>query len=166
MSWCSPSTATAPESPTSAKAPNRSLATARLPPVSQLGFNEEVGKQLEAAYRVGDAVRRRRLARAALAVAPGERVLDVGCGPGFYCAELLVEVGPNGSVVGLDRSPEMLALAAKRCAGHDNVEFQTATATSLPVEDATFDAALCVQVLEYVRDVRGALAELYRALRP
>jgi SAM-dependent methyltransferase len=60
----------------------------------------------------------------------------------------------------------MLALAARRCEGHRDVEFAEADATSLPVEDASFDAALCVQVLEYVPDLRAGLAELYRALRP
>jgi SAM-dependent methyltransferase len=134
--------------------------------VSQLAFDEETGKQLEALYRIGDAVRRRRLVRAALAATPGERILDVGCGPGFYGGELLEELGPDGSIVGLDSSASMLALAARRCAGHGNVEFREADATSLPVEDASFDAAVCVQVLEYVPDLEAGLDELYRALRP
>ncbi len=135
-------------------------------PVSQVAFDEETGKQLEALYRIGDAVRRRRLVRAALGPSAGERILDVGCGPGFYCAELLDDVGPDGEIVGLDSSPQMLALAARRCEGHDNVEFREADVTALPVEDAGFDAALCVQVLEYVPDLSVALAELRRALRP
>ncbi len=134
--------------------------------MSQLAFDEETGKQLEALYRIGDAVHRRRLVRAALAATTGERILDVGCGPGFYCAELLEEVGPDGSIIGLDSSPQMLALAARRCAGHDQVEFREADATSLPVEDASFDGAVCVQVLEYVPEVAAALSELYRALLP
>jgi arsenite methyltransferase len=134
--------------------------------VSQLAFDEETGKQLEALYQIGDAVRRRRLVRAALAAKSGERILDVGCGPGFYCAELLEEVGPDGSIVGLDSSASMLALAARRCGGHRAVKFDTADATSLPVPDATFDAALCVQVLEYVPDLLAGLAELYRVVRP
>ena len=134
--------------------------------MSRLAFDEETGKRLEALYRIGDAVRRRSLVRAALNASTGERILDVGCGPGFYCAELLDEVGPDGNLVGLDSSPHMLALAARRCQDHDNVEFHEADATSLPVEDAGFDAALCVQVLEYVPDVSAGLAELHRALRP
>src|SRR4051794_3928713 len=134
--------------------------------MSQLEFDEETGRELEQVYKIGDAVRRRRLVREALGAAPGERVLDVGCGPGFYCAELLEEVGPEGSIAGLDTSPKMLALAARRCEGHDNVDLREAQATSLPVEDADFDAALCVQVLEYVPDVSAALAEFHRALRP
>jgi SAM-dependent methyltransferase len=134
--------------------------------VSHLAFDEETGKQLESLYQIGDARRRRRLVRAALGAAPGERILDVGCGPGFYCAELVEEVGTEGSVLGLDSSPQMLALAARRCAGHDNVEFAEADATALTVEDGGFDAALCVQVLEYMPDLAAVLAELHRALRP
>jgi len=134
--------------------------------VSQLAFDEETGKQLEALYQIGDAIRRRRLVRATMAAAMGERILDVGCGPGFYCAELREEVGAEGSIVGLDSSPTMLALAARRCEGRGGVEFHQADATSLPVPDASFDAALCVQVLEYVPDVAAGLSELYRALRP
>ena len=134
--------------------------------VSQLAFDEETGKQLEALYRIGDAVRRRHLVRAALAATAGERILDVGCGPGFYCAELLEEIGTTGTMVGVDSSPQMLALAARRCAGHDRVEFREGDATSLPVDDASFDGAVCVQVLEYVPDVAAGLSELHRALRP
>jgi arsenite methyltransferase len=134
--------------------------------VSQLVFDEETGKQLEALYRIGDAVRRRRLVRAALGATPGERILDIGCGPGFYCAELVEEVGPGGAIIGVDASPQMLALATSRCEEHANIEFAGADATSLPVEDRSFDAALCVQVLEYLPDVSAGLAELYRALRP
>ncbi len=134
--------------------------------MAQLAFDEETGKQLEALYRIGDAVRRRGLVRAALGSAAGERILDLGCGPGFFCAELLEEVGTDGWVVGLDSSTQMLNLATRRCAGRANVEFHEADATALPVEDASFDGVMCVQVLEYVPDTSAALGELYRALRP
>jgi ubiquinone/menaquinone biosynthesis C-methylase UbiE len=134
--------------------------------VSQLAFDEQTGKQLEALYGIGDAVRRRELVRAALAARPGERILDVGCGPGFFCTELLGEVGSSGAVTGVDASPQMLELARRRCQSHENAAFLEAEATSLPVEDASFDGVLCVQVLEYVREYPDALAELHRALRP
>ena len=134
--------------------------------MSQLVFDDETGKQLEELYKIRDAVHRRRLVRAALAAAPGERVLDVGCGPGFYCAELVEEVGPEGLVVGVDASPQMLGLAARRCEGHGNVALHQADATALQVEGSSFDAALCVQVLEYVSDVAAGLAGIHGALRP
>jgi ubiquinone/menaquinone biosynthesis C-methylase UbiE len=134
--------------------------------VSQLEFDRRLAERLERLYRTRDVLRRRKLVRAALGARPGNRILDVGCGPGFYDIELLEDVGPEGSVVGLDISTDMLAMAAKRAEGHDNVTFNEAAATSLPVPDASFERALCVQVLEYVPDVPAALSEMYRALRP
>jgi arsenite methyltransferase len=133
--------------------------------MSQLVFDEDAARQVESVYRIREAQQRRRTVRETLGARPGERVLDVGCGPGFYCAELAGEVGPSGSVVGVDGSEAMLALAGRRCAELGNVELRAGDATALGVADADFDAALCVQVLEYVADTRAALAELHRALR-
>jgi arsenite methyltransferase len=118
--------------------------------MAQMTFDEKTAAQLEQVYQRPDVLRRRRLVRAALGAKSGERILDVGCGPGFYLAELLEEVGPKGSLLGLDQSPQMLALAARRCEGHPNVAVRQADANSLPVGDASFDAALSVQVLEFV----------------
>ncbi|MGH2955112.1 MAG: methyltransferase domain-containing protein [Thermoanaerobaculia bacterium] len=104
--------------------------------------------------------------REALGAQPGESIVDVGCGPGFYVSELLDEVGSEGSVFGIDSSEAMLALAARRCEGHENASFAKADASSLPAADASFDAALSVQVMEYVPDVAAALMEIRRVLRP
>ena len=134
--------------------------------MSQLQFDSDAARRIEALYMIRDAGRRRAMVRKALAAAPGDRVLDVGCGPGFYCLELLEDVGPSGSVLGVDSSPPMLELARRRCAGRDNIERIEGAATALPVESETFDGAVCVQVLEYVADVRAGLTELHRALRP
>jgi arsenite methyltransferase len=135
-------------------------------PVSQLVFDERLVRRLETRYKTRDIRRRRGLVSDALAVRAGERILDVGCGPGFYVEELLDVVGPEGAVVGIDASAPMLAAAASRCARHPNVVFHRADATALPVDEASFDAALCVQVLEYVADPTAALAQIHRALRP
>ena len=134
--------------------------------MAQLEFNEELAAQMEVVYSRRDILRRRALVHEALGAVPGDRVLDAGCGPGFYVAETLERVGPEGTVVGVDASEPMLALAAKRCEGHDNVRFEQGDVTSLPVADADFDRALSVQVLEYVADIPAALAELLRVLRP
>jgi arsenite methyltransferase len=128
--------------------------------MSQLVFDEDTARQVEAIYRIADAVRRRRLVRRALGVRPGERVIDVGCGPGFYCEELLEE---GASVVGVDPSAAMLGLAGRRCG--DRADLREGEAVALPVDDGEFDAAICVQVLEYVEDATAALAEIQRALR-
>jgi arsenite methyltransferase len=133
--------------------------------VAQLVFDETLAEQMEVVYRSRDIVRRRRLVYDALAASPGERILDVGCGPGFYVRELLDQVGPEGTVVGVDPSPQMLGVAAHRSEGRPNVAFHEGSATSLPVESGGFDRALCVQVLEYLPDVEPALRELHRVLR-
>jgi SAM-dependent methyltransferase len=133
--------------------------------MSALRFDRGMGAQMEVLYGSRDVARRRRLVRDAIRAAPGQRVLDLGCGPGFISAELLDDVAPGGCVVGVDRSEEMLAIAADRCAGR-SAAFRHADATSLPLPDGSFDAAVAVQVLEYVPDVGTALAELRRVLRP
>lgn len=134
--------------------------------MAQLSFDERTARSLDRAYQRRDMVLRRQLVRAALGAAAGDRILDVGCGPGYFVAEILGEVGPDGAVVAVDASPDMLALARHRCEGRANVTFKDGDASALPVDDAGFDRALCVQVMEYVAEPAAALAELHRALVP
>ena len=134
--------------------------------MSGLEFDENTAKALEVIYGTRDVLRRRRLVQDAIAAAPGERILDVGCGPGFYVAELLERVGRDGHVSGIDSSPPMLAIAARRVDGYENVELLEAPATALPFDSDSFDGAISVQVLEYVDDVALALREIHRVLRP
>jgi ubiquinone/menaquinone biosynthesis C-methylase UbiE len=134
--------------------------------MTQLVFDEATAKRIEAAYHAGDVVRRRALVREALAASPGEVVADIGCGPGFYCSELAAEVGQSGSVVGVDASEAMLELASRRCAALQNVTLRRGEVISLPLADASIDALVCAQVLEYVQDVASALGEMRRVLRP
>jgi arsenite methyltransferase len=128
--------------------------------MTQLVFDARVAAQLEAFYRRRQVRRRRALVLDALAPEPGDAILDVGCGPGFYVADLLER---GATVTGVDTSPAMLAIARRRAPGACLLE---GAATQLPVRAAAFDRALTVQVLEYVVDVDGALAELRRVLRP
>jgi ubiquinone/menaquinone biosynthesis C-methylase UbiE len=134
--------------------------------VAQLEFDQSIVEQLERVYKGRDVLRRRALVREALDAQPGDRVLDVGCGPGFFVAEILETVGAEGAVVGVDLSPQMLEVAANRAGDAANVEFVESAAAPLPVADASFDRALSVQVLEYVEDVPAALRELHRVVRP
>ena len=134
--------------------------------MGQLEFDQSIVEQLERVYQGRDVLRRRALVHEALDAQPGDRVLDVGCGPGFFVTELAERVGPSGSVVGVDLSRDMLAVARKRAERHANVELLESSATPLPFEGGSFDRALSVQVLEYVEDVAAALAELRRVLRP
>jgi len=128
-----------------------------------LQFDDEGSRRLVAPYLTPDVVAQRRSVRGWLELRPGERVLDVGVGPGFLAAEMAREVGADGMVAGIDVSESMLALAKERDA---NLDLRTGSAGSIPYPDAGFDVAVSTQVLEYVADVPAALAELRRVVRP
>ena len=127
-----------------------------------LDFDEENARRLEAVYMTPDVIDQRRAIRAALSLRPGERVLDIGSGPGFLAAEMAAEVGPRGRVHGVDPSETMLAGARRREA---SVEYGTGDALALPFPDEQFDVAVCTQVYEYVEDIAAALGEARRVLR-
>lgn len=76
-----------------------------------LKFDEDTARLLEDAYQGADVSRRRRAAFDALMPAPGEQLLDLGCGNGLLTLELARAVGPAGHVTGLDASPQMLEAA-------------------------------------------------------
>ena len=102
----------------------------------------------------------------ALALAPGEHVLDIGSGPGLLSYAMASVVGPEGRVCGIDLSPAMVAMAAKRCSEQPWAEIRTGDAAQLPYPDESFDAAVSTQVYEYLPNIRAALTELHRVLRP
>ena len=136
--------------------------------MSTFEFDEALSRRVEATYTTPDVVEQRRTTLRTLVLRPGEDVLDVGSGPGFLAAEMTQEVGPDGTVTGLDPSPSMLALARNRrpAAGAAQVVFIDGKATSLPFPDASFDVVTSTQVYEYVADMETALAEAYRVTRP
>ncbi len=131
-----------------------------------LAFDRETAQRLEALYGSADVLRRRRLVRRALGPVPGDRIVDVGCGPGYYLDEIAVQVGPGGRVVGVEPSGTMRDAAAVRTARHGNVTLLDGDATAIPIDDGWADRALAVQVLEYVDDTSAAVAELARIIRP
>jgi ubiquinone/menaquinone biosynthesis C-methylase UbiE len=89
----------------------------------------------------------------------GARLLDVGCGTG----NLLRRLGVRFQCSGCDPADEMLERAR---AANPAAEFKVAVAESLPYDDCTFDAGLCIEVVRYLADPRPALRELARVLRP
>jgi len=95
-----------------------------------------------------------------------ERALDVGCGDGSITAELASRL-PRGSVVGVDASQQMIALAVKSFppAAHGNLRFHVADAAQLPFADA-FDLIVSFNCLHWVRDQAAALRGLCNALVP
>jgi len=130
-------------------------------------FDPAESRRLEAVYLTPDVVAQRAATLAALSLKPGERVLDVGCGPALLVAEMAHVVGSSGHVTGIDRSEPMLTVARRRCQPlTDRTTLLRGDATALPFPAASFDAAVSTQVLEYVAEIDTALAELHRVLRP
>jgi SAM-dependent methyltransferase len=92
-------------------------------------------------------------------LAPGE-VLDAACGTGRYAAYLAAR---GHAVTGVDQSTDMLELARQKVPGG---RFLPGDLTALPLDDASVDAAVCALALVHVADVRPAIAELARVVRP
>ena len=129
-------------------------------------FDEAAARRLEAVYLTPDVVAQRCAQLRILEPRPGERIVDVGCGTGCSWPTSPRSSAPAGRVLGLDVSPDVLALARRRCADWPWVACEQGDATALPAADGEFDAAVSVQVLEYVAEVDRALAEIHRVLRP
>jgi ubiquinone/menaquinone biosynthesis C-methylase UbiE len=104
-----------------------------------------------------------------LHIRPGDRVLDVGCGPGRLAMVFAERVSPSGSVDGIDASPQMIdrATAQARERGVP-AHFQVAYAQKLPFADSTFDAVACTLALHHVAedDQLTAVQEMHRVLKP
>jgi ubiquinone/menaquinone biosynthesis C-methylase UbiE len=98
------------------------------------------------------------------ALQPGERVLDVGCGTGVVARMASKKVGSDGTVVGLDINPGMLAIAASIVPPDRSIEWHEANAESMPLPDQSFDVVLCQLSLQFMEDKPAALEEMHRVL--
>src|SRR4051794_12439469 len=134
--------------------------------MSMLPFDENAARHIQRLYSTPDVVQQRAEVLALLAAQPGERVLDVGSGPGFLVASLADAVGAGGAVHGVDRSGPMNAVARDLVGDRSWATIDDGDALALPYADGAFDAAVATQVYEYVADIPRALAELRRVLRP
>lgn len=130
-----------------------------------LRFDDATTAVLERAYQGADFRNRRQASFDALAPVAGERLIDIGCGNGLLTRELALAVGPEGQVIGIDPSAEMLALAEDRIRDLDNVQIIEGAAETLPLEDGSLDGALSLQVFEYLEDPSISLRETHRVLR-
>jgi ubiquinone/menaquinone biosynthesis C-methylase UbiE len=133
---------------------------------SGLQFDEEAVRRVEAIHMTPDVVAQRRAILRALRLRLGERVLDVGTGPGFLACEMGSAVGLSGAVHGIDISGSSLAMARRRGAEQPQVEFGEGEATQLPFCDGTFDVGVSTQVYEYVAPSGSCSACCARAAAP
>ncbi len=110
--------------------------------------------------------------QAIAALQPGETVLDLGSGGGFDCFLAAQQVGPNGHVIGVDMTVEMIALArnnatkAVKAGSPANVEFLLGEIESLPLADRTVDVILSNCVINLSPDKPAVFREAFRVLKP
>jgi ubiquinone/menaquinone biosynthesis C-methylase UbiE len=129
----------------------------------------DLAARLERRAQAEDEVAARATYLTLLDISAGERVLDVGCGSGAVTRDIARRVGEHGLAVGLDPSPELLALARRLAEGaglDDRTEFREGNALRLPFPDGSFDVVVCATVLSHVPEGEAAIPELARVLRP
>jgi SAM-dependent methyltransferase len=133
--------------------------------MSTATFGGEMGRIQRALAACHDAQARRLAVVRALGLRTGERVLEIGCGGGSYLREAAAFVGAKGSAAGIDISDDQIAAARETCADMPWVECRVGDAATLPYKVGQFDGVFCVQVLEYMQAMDGAITEIARVLR-
>ena len=98
---------------------------------------------------------------------PGQALIELGCGPGFYSCKL-AERFPEINVVGIDRSPKQLAWARdkRNRLGLNNCRFKSDNVLELSLEDESFDVLIASRLFTVLPNRRRAVAEMFRILRP
>jgi SAM-dependent methyltransferase len=94
-----------------------------------------------------------------------EAVLDVGCGTGWLC-RMLAKGLPQGRVVGLDVSDEMIRRSREAAAGIANLSFVLGATDSIPAQDSEFTRVASVESAYYWPDPERGIAEIFRVLQP
>jgi len=129
----------------------------------------ELTDRLEFRGRSQDEIEARAAYLDLLGVKEGERVVDIGCGSGVVTRDIARRVGEAGRAVGVDPSPQFLAVARElaQAAGFGGqVEFREGSALHLPFPDGAFDVAVAVTVLSHTPGGEGAIPEMARVVRP
>jgi ubiquinone/menaquinone biosynthesis C-methylase UbiE len=105
-----------------------------------------------------------RIALEMLSISPGDRVLDVACGPGNFTRDF-AQAAADGLAIGIDASSTMLGVAV-RDTDAANVAYVRGDACDLPFRDASFDAVCCFAALYLIEEPMQALEEIVRVLAP
>ena len=101
-------------------------------------------------------------------IGPGDPVIDVGCGPGWASVDLAAAVGPEGRVLGFERSRRFLASLGERAAaaGHANILAEERDVGADGLGEEVADSAWCRWLLSFVPDPERTVAAIARALKP
>lgn len=101
-------------------------------------------------------------------IKPGETIVDLGSGGGLDVFLAAAKVGPTGKAIGIDMTPEMLALARKNAAKAEllNVEFYESTIDKLPLPDSSVDCVISNCVINLASDKTAVFREIARILKP
>src|SRR5215469_2783495 len=98
-------------------------------------------------------------------IAARDNVLDVGCGSGWL-ARRMANLAPEGRVVGMDISDEMIGLARRTSAEQENILYVTGEVAEIPWEAKFFHHAISVESAYYWPDPRAGIRDIFRVLRP
>jgi arsenite methyltransferase len=129
-------------------------------------FSDEVNHALKMAYQTPDIIAARAEVVSGLMLQKGQKVLDIGSGPGLLVRDIAESVGSSGLAHGVDLADNMLESASTLCYELSNTLFEKGDAMSLPCQNNSFDAVVSTQVYEYVPDLNAALVEFARVLKP
>ena len=135
--------------------------------MNNLNLTPENKKKLnEILSKVGDLNFRRRVIKMLeyLDIQPGDLILDMGCGEGFY--SMIFDQLYDCTVIAVDYDQEILDMAKKWLGGSAKVTFEIGDITNLRFEDNHFDKIVCTEVLEHIPDDVTSSRELYRVLKP
>lgn len=140
------------------------LMTSRVLPLIYERFWRPLGGRVLTGVRAVGPGGEHRIALEMLSIAPGDRVLDVACGPGNFTRDF-APAAADGLVVGIDASRTMLDVAV-RDTESDKVAYVRGDACDMPFRDDSFDAVCCFAALYLIEEPMLALAEIVRVLAP
>ena len=146
------------------KGPGQRLMATRALPLVYQRFWRPLGGRLLMGLTSPGAEGERRMALEALSIDPGDRVLDVACGPGNFTRDF-APAASDGLVVGIDAAASMLDVAV-RDTSEANVAYLRGDACALPFRSDSFDAVCCFAALYLIEEPMRALTEIVRVLAP
>jgi SAM-dependent methyltransferase len=149
------------EDPTGTRLSQRLMVSRALPAIYQRLWRP-LGSRLLMGLAGPSTAEEHRMALEMLSIVPGDRVLDVACGPGNFTRDFAAVAG-EGIVVGIDASAPMLDVAIRED-NPANVAYLRGDAHALPFRDGSFDAVCCFAALYLIEEPLRALAEIVRVL--